>query len=74
MRPITVTAKVVIEWSVAVDNKRVREPLYEALFLRYGAGAEYLRKFTKTRFWNAFAWFLIVLFTGLWVLFLTWHP
>ena len=55
------------------DKKRVQRTVSD-LFIRYGAGTQYLRRFISGHAWNLIAWILIGLGVVGWVLFLRWQP
>ncbi len=56
------------------DKKKVQQRIIHDIFVRYGAGAQYLQKFTTYKSWNLIAWVLIGLGTISWILFLLWNP
>jgi hypothetical protein len=41
-------------------------------FVRYGAGADYLRPITKTKWWNTTSWILIAVGLVGWAVFIFW--
>ena len=41
-------------------------------FVRYGSGADRLRPFTQTKWWNAFSWVMIVVGIVGWAIFIFW--
>jgi hypothetical protein len=56
------------------DGKKVKQKLLIHFFVRYGAGADYLKALTARKAWNWIAWALIILGVVGWIMFLSWNP
>jgi hypothetical protein len=52
----------------------VRAGIFETLFIRYGAGSDFVKRLTVSKTWNIVAWILIVLGALAWIAFLRWNP